>query len=1290
MRKLLLSAFVLALCANTAKAIETDASGVYQIATAQDLVDFAAIVNGRHSSITQNASASAVVTANIDMSGTSYTPIGISDSNPYVGTFDGGNHTITLSSSKVSSGNNNGTGLFGQAGTCRIQNITVAGTVGVTGTTQDVGGIVGRVPTGTATITNCHNKANIGAHYKAGGIVGIVENGGTAIITNCTNSGSIKSSAAWCASGGIVGWVLGTGSVTLENCINTGSVSDPQNAGGLVGKAEAVITVKNCANIGTVSGNGTVGTLVGYFKSTTTIENCYNACTDTSHKFFGSIGSSASPPITNCYDINGTCADNGVTAFTSAELTSGALCYNLNGGSTDNTVVWRQTVGEGYPTFSGSIVYAYYENCTTTERTYTNTASTDTPHLTIGHRFGSDNKCEFCGTSAAEAEYFLTGAEVDNATVVVTVTRNDVTTTLTNGSSTAKAGETLSLTVTPANGYYFSNATNAAKTLTVKITSAMVSDGKIDISSALKYYAVHQHEYDTYGKCTTCQALKTYTLAAPPTSTYVVLTVVKKGDTELAAGATLTYGDVLTVTVKRANYAVWSDKTTNTDIARTFTITVGLTDPNKEIAAKVALAVCNHAPQTSGVCDRCGHYDALTDNDKVDGYYQIATAGDLMAFADIVNGTNGASKNVNACATVTADIDFTNITSVSYTPIGKQSDNRYGGTFDGGEKTITLKINSNEDYQGLFGDLATCTIKNVIVAGTISTFKSYVGGIAGRNYNDATITNCVNKATVSGAACVGGIVGWGDDDLILSKCTNTGSISGNSNVGGIVGYHSWSSLSASECVNSGSVTAIGAYCGGIVGQVSTSGNIKLEKCVNDGTIKSSSTNVGGICGYCEVANSSSSSITLKNLANRGSVTSTSNSNSYTGSIIGHLYGKVTLTGCYNSVSNSYSAIGYNGATSATITRCYDINSTAGNTVLPCTADEIKSGALCYNLNGGVEDLAWYQKLTGGDDADAYPVLTATEDEGNVVNYIKKDGTAAYFNTGSEASVANTDATKFCVVDELDATEKAQSNLNAVEDNVNMLFKSSSDDTYTCANAVLVDGTAYRVDKAYTATKFTYERTLATGNKGISTFMLPIAVSVSEVNGKVYKLSSLEDNTLNFEEVTGMLEANTPYIVENTTTSGDQKLFTTSLSNVSVSAMAAGTVSVSSGAAIHYGAYTTKTSEANGSDTDISGNDIYGYADGKFIKATGTWTLPAFHTMILVPTTSGALGAPALSIDLGDGGTSGISSTAADGAETVDVYSVSGVRLRTGVSGAKALNGLPAGIYVVNGKKLVKK
>lgn len=217
---LLISAFVF--CINSSFAITTDNDGVYQIATAEDLVTFADIVNGG------TTSANAKVTANITAT-SDFTPIGNS-SNLYTGTFDGGGYTITLSINTSSDCQ----GLFGYVGSCTIKNVTVGGTV--IGNTC-VGGIAARVNSGGANITNCHNNAAITGKDHVGGILGIVNysDTGTTTIKNCSNTGNIKATN----SAGAVGGILGTVSkiFTITACANSGSVSKGyyDSGGGIVG-----------------------------------------------------------------------------------------------------------------------------------------------------------------------------------------------------------------------------------------------------------------------------------------------------------------------------------------------------------------------------------------------------------------------------------------------------------------------------------------------------------------------------------------------------------------------------------------------------------------------------------------------------------------------------------------------------------------------------------------------------------------------------------------------------------------------------------------------------------------------------------------------------------------------------------------------------------------------------------------------------------------------------------------------------------------------------------------------
>lgn len=696
-----------------------------------------------------------------------------------------------------------------------------------------------------------------------------------------------------------------------------------------------------------------------------------------------------------------------------------------------------------------------------------------------------------------------------------------------------------------------------------------------------------------------------------------------------------------------------------TSTTKTYTNTDHPTEGHKYENCVCTYCSTTYHTMKSGICATCGYYAALTDNDKVDGSYQISNAGQLMAFADIVNGTNGQDRNIWANATVTADIDFTDITSTTYTPMGENNRNRqYAGMFDGGGHTITLNINTSSNYQGLFavvGDdsYGAGTIKNVVVAGTI-TGATYVGGIAGMiKYEGTVITNCTNKATITGKEDVGGIVGYVEQEPTISDCENTGFITATSSTGGcaggIVGF-TYASLTMSGCVNNGNVYA---------------------------TQSTSSRYAGGLLGCA----SGSYTFTIKNCANHAAV---SGSN-YSGTLVGYqnnTSGKLVMTGCYNSyVSGSgLSAIGYSAKT--TLTRCYDINSTGTNTGYNSfSSTEMANGTLCYNLNGGVSDIAWYQKLTG-EDADSYPVLTALDDEANVVNKgtLKEygstgDGSDVYFNSKTLAA-ENSDATKFYLFELVGATDVATSYLKETVSDASKNILVKDGENYYCANAILVDKTAYSVDVAYTAANFTYDRTLA--KAGINTFILPIATSASNVNGKVYKLTSYEDETLKFDEVT-TLEANTPYLVQ--TDNDDTSLLAGTLEDVAVSAMT--TINdITAGSATHIGSYSIQKS----SNAAESGYSYYGYSSGSFVKATGTWTLNPFRTMIKIKG-AGVVSAKSLNIQLGDE-TSGIVSPSLE-SSPVDVYTASGVKVRSQADSATALQGLPKGIYIIGGRKVVK-
>lgn len=213
------------------------ANDPYLIEDATDLATFRDIVNGSNDQ-KANTSACAKLTVDITLSGT-WTPIADTSylSGAFTGTFDGNGHTI--------SGLNGSNGLFGFVNGATIKNLKVEGTV--SGSSANVGGIVGKTQTGTR-------------------------------IENCAFTGSVKSTST--SSTAVVGGIVGkvnTGSLTITNCYNTANITGGKNAGGILGYSGAAGTkIENCFNTGTISGTSASGGIVGSMTSSkSSVSNSY-------------------------------------------------------------------------------------------------------------------------------------------------------------------------------------------------------------------------------------------------------------------------------------------------------------------------------------------------------------------------------------------------------------------------------------------------------------------------------------------------------------------------------------------------------------------------------------------------------------------------------------------------------------------------------------------------------------------------------------------------------------------------------------------------------------------------------------------------------------------------------------------------------------------------------------------------------------------------------------------------------------------------------------------------------
>lgn len=199
-----------------------------------------------------------------------------------------------------------------------------------------------------------------------------------------------------------------------------------------------------------------------------------------------------------------------------------------------------------------------------------------------------------------------------------------------------------------------------------------------------------------------------------------------------------------------------------------------------------------------------------------DDPYQIGTAIGLEWFRDKVNDASSIDET-KICAELTADIVLDS--NEAWTPIGKDNNAPYTGTFDGKGHTISgLSVTDILPFAGLFGAVTGGTIKNLTVAGSVanSTENSGVaGGIVGRA-KDCTIEACVNLCGVSASQYVGGIAGQ-TLNITVRDCYNVGTVTGGSNAGGIVGMTSPTDHSIiTNCYNVGNVSA-SQYAGGILG-----------------------------------------------------------------------------------------------------------------------------------------------------------------------------------------------------------------------------------------------------------------------------------------------------------------------------------------------------------------------------------------------------------------------------------------------------------------------------------------
>ncbi len=295
--------------------------------------------------------------------------------------------------------------------------------------------------------------------------------------------------------------------------------------------------------------------------------------------------------------------------------------------------------------------------------------------------------------------------------------------------------------------------------------------------------------------------------------------------------------------------------------------------------------------------------------DDGQGNYTVTSAEGLKNLAELVN--NGET-DINII--LTGNITLTG----EWTPIGDYY-NRYTGTFDGGNYTITgLTVTGSNEYAGLFGyidvggTVKDVTLEDVQIATTNS--YGYAGGVAGYCYK-GTLENCSVSGSVSSNFSAGGVVGQQFGGSI-TLCGSSATVKGTGEVGGVAGKTD-NSATLTACYATRNVTferasTINTFAGGVVGLNGT-GSI-LTACYATGNVTGTGTGTGSCCVGGVTGDNFNGTLTACYHAN-GTV---SGPDGATGGVAGQnfkdsMFGGGIITACYWGDNGQEQGIGYNQA-----------------------------------------------------------------------------------------------------------------------------------------------------------------------------------------------------------------------------------------------------------------------------------------------------------------------------------------------------------------------------------------
>ena len=362
-------------------------------------------------------------------------------------------------------------------------------------------------------------------------------------------------------------------------------------------------------------------------------------------------------------------------------------------------------------------------------------------------------------------------------------------------------------------------------------------------------------------------------------------------------------------------------------------------------------------------------------------------------------------------------------------------------------------------------------------------------------------------------------------------------------------------------------------------------------------------------------------VTITDCIVKGKFTATTEEGKkYMAGFVCNQYGTCTLTNClYVGENNGTGSNNHTFGYKTTLTNCYYLNACGTAQGERIVEKQLKSGEVAYKLQGDRTDSCHWAQVLG-----EWPGLYREADKAKP-NYV-------YYNKENNG--------------------------------------------WTCDDFRLTDGQSLPIGLDFTATKATYDRTLAAGK---ATLCLPYDLPVQGF--KAYTLADRQESrtAVHFKEVNGTLEAYRPYLLVADAPArldGENLQVKADCSSIVLSA----------------GNYYFKGAVHDVVNWWLTSDHAYILqADGLFHKVTSnnpSVTVPAYRAYISYNSHEGA---KRLSIVF-DGETTGIYGTtdgATDGAADGAVYNLQGQRVADRLDDSVRRQ-IPTGVYIVNGRKVIVK